>query len=340
MARSDGTNEDTGLFNVRGRRVYRGPKGGLYVLAGGRKVYKPKVAGGTPPAPARAAATPASGATGMTNVLGRPVFRGPRGGLYVVHRGRKVYNPKVNPTVPKVPKVKPTVNATPLARRLAANALGRRAALVPFAATAVAAARRARAPPRAGAADGVRGLGPGLPFAKDADGTDALDPVTLNRIPAARAVAVDKKIFDARTLRGLLAGDAAAPNPVTRGPLPDDIRRRYGPRPRVDHAPGPARFATLDAAARVLSAAWAAAPEPELGSVDAMGAAMARVRRDLGVVAVFDDEAAGATGSAGPSGLIRLRHPRQPLDEVVLLQARGARALKVVHLSKGRVVRG
>lgn len=313
------TNEDTGLFNVRGRRVYRGPKGGLYVLAGGRKVYKPKVAGETPPAPARAAAT------GMTNVLGRPVFRGPRGGLYVVHRGRKVYNP----TVPPVP---PTVNAAPLARRLAANALGRRAALVPFAATAVAAARRA---PRVGAADGVRGLGPGLPFAKDADGTDALDPVTLNRIPAARAVAVDKKIFDARTLRGLLAGDAAAPNPVTRGPLPDDIRRRYGPRPRVDHAPGPARFATLDAAARVLSAAWAAAPEPELGSVDVMGAAMVRVRRDLGVVAVFDEEAAGRTGSAD---LIRLRHPRQPLDEVVLLQARGARALKVVHLSKGRVV--
>lgn len=33
---------DIGIRNLKGRVVYRGPRGGLYILRGGKKVYKRK----------------------------------------------------------------------------------------------------------------------------------------------------------------------------------------------------------------------------------------------------------------------------------------------------------
>ena len=67
-----------------GRTIYRGPRGGEYVLGpGGRKIRS------FPRVPAAAAAAPAP--AGNRNILGRVIHRGPRGGEYVLGAGgRKI----------------------------------------------------------------------------------------------------------------------------------------------------------------------------------------------------------------------------------------------------------
>lgn len=69
---------NTGERNILGRRIYQGPRGGRYVLSGGRKLY-------------RFTSAPAATAAGPRNILGRPIHTGPRGGRYIVVDGRKHY---------------------------------------------------------------------------------------------------------------------------------------------------------------------------------------------------------------------------------------------------------
>jgi len=73
---------NTGQRNTSGRVIYRGPRGGEYVLgAGGRKIRSFMRA----PAPA------ATALTGNRNTHGRVIHRGPRGGEYVIGAGgRKI----------------------------------------------------------------------------------------------------------------------------------------------------------------------------------------------------------------------------------------------------------
>lgn len=247
-------NANTGQRNVQGRTVYRGAKGGLYVLAApGKKKYKPVMAG---PAPVAASA---AGNTGMTNVQGRRVYRGPKGGLYVLVGGKKQYKPTVATAgvaarasaaegllvnglrVHRGPKGgwyvikggrKKYVKApqSNLAGRVVASALARRVANVSFAAAAVSSAKktskkaeRRRPPLGMGVGSGVRG-----PWLLEPNGTKAIDPVSLNHIPMDRAVRVGRQVFDSRTLRALLRRDPGAVNPLTREPFPEDVRRAYG----------------------------------------------------------------------------------------------------------------
>ena len=75
---------NTGHHNLYGRTIYRGPRGGEYVLGfGGRKIRRfPRVP---------AAAAPAAAPAGNRNILGRVIHRGPRGGEYVLGPGgRKI----------------------------------------------------------------------------------------------------------------------------------------------------------------------------------------------------------------------------------------------------------
>ena len=74
---------NTGHTNVYGRTIYRGPRGGEYVLGfDGRKIRSfPRVP----------AAAPAAAPAGNRNILGRIIHRGPRGGEYVLGAGgRKI----------------------------------------------------------------------------------------------------------------------------------------------------------------------------------------------------------------------------------------------------------
>jgi len=74
---------NTGQKNVYGRTIYRGPRGGEYVLAAdGRKIRTFRRAEPVPTGP---------GNTGQRNTLGRVIYRGPRGGEYVLGAGgRKI----------------------------------------------------------------------------------------------------------------------------------------------------------------------------------------------------------------------------------------------------------
>ena len=83
--------------NTKGRVIHTGPKGGRYVLSGGRKIYKfteaPKAA-----SPPRAASPP-------KNTKGRVIHTGAKGGKYVLGpSGRKIY--KFTPMIaaPKSPE--------------------------------------------------------------------------------------------------------------------------------------------------------------------------------------------------------------------------------------------
>lgn len=79
---------NTGQRNTSGRVIYRGPRGGEYVLgAGGRKIRSFTKAA----APAAAPVAPAAALTGNRNTSGRVIHRGPRGGEYVLGAGgRKI----------------------------------------------------------------------------------------------------------------------------------------------------------------------------------------------------------------------------------------------------------
>jgi hypothetical protein len=81
-----------------GREIRKGPRGGLYVLNSyGKKLYKfaatasaKRLATGAAP-PAAAPAPPAAGES-PKNAVGRKIFKGPKGGEYVLDsRGKKIY---------------------------------------------------------------------------------------------------------------------------------------------------------------------------------------------------------------------------------------------------------
>jgi hypothetical protein len=76
------------------------------------------------------------------------------------------------------------------------------------------------------------GLGRNL-YARNANGQHATDPVSLNRIPASRAVKVGKHHYDSKTLRALFAKNQLATNPLTRQPFPQAVYKKYGPSTRV-----------------------------------------------------------------------------------------------------------
>lgn len=70
------------------------------------------------------------------------------------------------------------------------------------------------------------GLGRNL-FVRNADGQHATDPVSLNRIPVRRAVAVGKRTYNSKTLRALLAQNPHATDPLTRQPFPERVYKKY-----------------------------------------------------------------------------------------------------------------
>lgn len=77
---------NTGQRNIKGRVIFRGPRGGEYILGvGGRKIRT------FTKAPAAAAPAAAEPAAGNRNTYGRIIYRGPRGGEYVLGAGgRKI----------------------------------------------------------------------------------------------------------------------------------------------------------------------------------------------------------------------------------------------------------
>ena len=102
---------NTGHHNLYGRTIYRGPRGGEYVLGpGGRKIRS------FARVPAPAAAAPA----GNRNTHGRIIHRGPRGGEYVLGPGGRKIRKFTRATAAPV--------AAPAAAPAASNALARRLA--------------------------------------------------------------------------------------------------------------------------------------------------------------------------------------------------------------------
>ncbi len=111
--------------------------------------------------------------------------------------------------------------ATALARTAVRDAVVQRAATAHMLAKAK---KIARAGPRG--MGGSRTL-----YARNAtNGSYAVDPVSLDRIPVRRVVRVGKQAFNSKTVRALLERDPAATNPLTRQPFPDHVYRRYGKR--------------------------------------------------------------------------------------------------------------
>lgn len=78
---------NTGEKNTKGRTIFRGPRGGEYVLNGTRKIRSFKKAAA--PAPVVAAHS-GPGNTGKKNTKGRTIYRGPRGGEYVLSGTKKI----------------------------------------------------------------------------------------------------------------------------------------------------------------------------------------------------------------------------------------------------------
>lgn len=108
---------NTGEKNTKGRVIYKGPRGGLYVLTpGGSRVTKFTKAAPPPPSEPK-------------NDKGRIIYKGPKGGLYVLDGKKKVYtfkaseNNRARATAPS-PKGKPTTveRLAVIRARLAAHA--------------------------------------------------------------------------------------------------------------------------------------------------------------------------------------------------------------------------
>ena len=79
-------------MNGLGRLIHMGPRGGLYVLVNGKKLKPAKGRAKTPtpkvPSPPKAKSKPQEG---DSNSKGRLIHKGPHGGLYVIHKGKKIY---------------------------------------------------------------------------------------------------------------------------------------------------------------------------------------------------------------------------------------------------------
>jgi hypothetical protein len=70
--------------NTKGRQIFKGPRGGYYVLQDGKKIYSFKRMTGTKPSENKN--------TENRNSKGRTIFKGIRGGYYVLHDGKKIYS--------------------------------------------------------------------------------------------------------------------------------------------------------------------------------------------------------------------------------------------------------
>jgi len=82
---------NTGHTNSQGRTIFRGPRGGEYVLGAGGKVIRKFKAVVPAAAPAPVVVAPAApGNTGQKNTKGRTIYRGPRGGEYVLNGTKKI----------------------------------------------------------------------------------------------------------------------------------------------------------------------------------------------------------------------------------------------------------
>ena len=112
---------NTGQRNAYGHTIYRGPRGGEYVLGfGGRKIRTFRRA------PAAAAAAPVVAATGPgnKNIHGRTIYRGPRGGEYVIGpTGRKIRTFRRAPAAAVVAAIPPASPAHPPSPRRSSPAL-------------------------------------------------------------------------------------------------------------------------------------------------------------------------------------------------------------------------
>ena len=73
--------------NAKGRKIYKGSRGGMYVMQAGRKVYK--VSSSRKASPVRYVKN-----LGV-NSQGRKIYQGARGGYYVMQGKRKVYDVKL-----------------------------------------------------------------------------------------------------------------------------------------------------------------------------------------------------------------------------------------------------
>jgi len=91
---------NTGEKNTKGRTIFRGPRGGEYVLNGTRKIRSFKKAAA--PAPVVAAHS-GPGNTGKKNTKGRTIYRGPRGGEYVLSGTKKIRKFTRAPAAPPPP---------------------------------------------------------------------------------------------------------------------------------------------------------------------------------------------------------------------------------------------
>jgi hypothetical protein len=104
--------------NDKGRIIYKGPRGGRYVLEKGRKVYKFRLKSTTTPPKTN------------VNSKGRAIYKGQRGGEYVLDaKGRKVYKFKRVLRGPSPNKVVVPTRAREMLLKLARAMKKRRAAL-------------------------------------------------------------------------------------------------------------------------------------------------------------------------------------------------------------------
>lgn len=78
--------------------------------------------------------------------------------------------------------------------------------------------------------NGPRGMGVPNLYARNSNGTRAIDPMSLNHVRKPHAVKVDPHVFDARQLRKLFAHNPRATNPLTRKPFPETVRTKYSPK--------------------------------------------------------------------------------------------------------------
>ncbi len=109
--------------NTKGRVIHKGPKGGFYVLdAKGKKVYKFTRAVAPVPKELTPKELTPKAPSPNKNIKGRVIYKGPKGGFYVLDaKGKKVY--KFTRTVPKklTPKATPPlggIRKSPLLRLL------------------------------------------------------------------------------------------------------------------------------------------------------------------------------------------------------------------------------
>ena len=78
---------NTGRKNVLGRTIWKGPRGGEYVIRGTSKLYKFTEAAPASPAPR----IPTPPREPPKNTYGRIIHKGPRGGFYTKKGARKIY---------------------------------------------------------------------------------------------------------------------------------------------------------------------------------------------------------------------------------------------------------